>query len=46
MKVEVKKTKMLNHQEITLQDHKEQRATLEEVLITDQTKEEMLTDHL
>ena len=45
MKVEVKKTKM-NHQEITSKDHKEQRATLEEALITDQMKEEMLTDHL
>lgn len=46
MKVEVKKTKMPNHQEITSKDHKEQKATSEEALITDQTKEEMSTDHL
>lgn len=46
MKVEVKKTKMLNHQEITSQDHKEQRVTSEKVLITDQMKEEMSADHL
>ena len=45
MKAEVKKIKM-NHQEITSKDHKEQRATLEEALITDQMKEEMSTDHL
>lgn len=45
MKAEVKKIKM-NHQEITSKDHKEQRATSEEALITDQMKEEMSTDHL